>query len=355
MKEANYSDFTDKIDNIKTRRPLYGQIELTFRCSHNCIHCYCNNQLEDELGSLFWKCILDQIYDLGGMEITFTGGDPLVYKGFMEVYEYAKQKGFLINLFTSGYWLDKKRLDFLQSYPPLNIEITVNSMDKENYEKITRTRGTFDEVMKNIYEIKKKDLPLVLKCNGLKENKDEILKIKRFTEKLLGKKKFKFDSFIFPGLDRGEEPKRHRLTAEEIIEIEKQDKDMLEQRKEQLKHQRGFFNPDGPYHCNAWFTKYSINPQGILQFCHLTEKYSTDLKKESFKKGFDKFPDMLKERYKSNSKCISCEYKECCYHCPARAYLECGDEEAPVEYYCQLAKATRTFMAKGYKRVKQSL
>lgn len=339
MKEVDYADFIDKISEINVRKPLYGLIELTYRCSYSCIHCYCKNQPKEELSSSFWKNLLGQIYDLGGIELTFTGGEPLLYKSFLEVYQHAKKKGFLINIFTSGYNLNREVLNFLEESPPLNIEITLNSLDKKNYERITWTNGIFDTVMKNIYEIKKVNLPLAIKCSGLKENKDEILKIKEFTEKLLGKKKFKFDSFIFPGLNREREPTQHRLSAKEIIEIETQDKDMSNQKKKQLGEQCYCFNPEGIYHCNSWFTHYYINPQGILQFCHLTKKYSTDLKKEPLKGGFDKFLDVLNEKYKTNSRCVSCEYKEYCYHCPARAYLEVGDQESPVEYYCQLAKA----------------
>ena len=344
MKEIGYSEFTERIDKIKDRKPLHGQIELTYRCNYNCIHCYSKNQSRGKLDSAFWKDIISQVHDSGGMELTFTGGDSLLYEDFLEVYQYAKRKGFLINIFTNGFNFNKEILDFLEDCPPLNIEITINSLNKENYERITRAKGAFEKVMKHIEEIKNRNLPLVLKCNGLKENKDEILKIKEFTENLLGKKKFKFDSFIFPGLNHEEEPKRHRLTADEIRKIVSRDKDMLEEKRKQLEHQEHLFNPAGLYHCSSWLTSYFINPQGILQFCHLSKKYSTDLKKELFKTGFDKFLNILKEKHKTESRCISCKYKEYCYHCPARAYLETGSEEAPVEYYCELATETKKFM-----------
>jgi radical SAM protein with 4Fe4S-binding SPASM domain len=87
---------------------------------------------------------------------------------------------------------------------------------------------------------------------------------------------------------------------------------------------------------------YFINPYGLLQFCHLSTKYSTDLSKVPFKKGFyEEFPKLLGEKYQTNSKCVTCDNKDHCFHCPARAYLEVGDEEAPVEYFCRLAEKTR--------------
>ena len=328
---------------LRKRIPLYGQIELTYRCIHHCIHCYCRSQATKELGYFFWKNIIDQVYVLGGIEIVFTGGDPVMHKDFLKIYRYAKRKGFLISLFITGYSLNKKILDALQKDPPLNIEITINSLYKEKFERIAQKKGTFDKIMANIQKIKGRKLPLTLKCNGLKENKEEIIKIKKFTEKLLGRDHFKYDSMVLPGLCGEKEPIQHRLSPGEVIEIEEKDKDMRKQRLKQIKHQNQCFNPGGLYHCNSWFSQYFINPEGLLQFCHLTKKFSTDLKKKPFAEGFNRFLEVLGEKYKNKSKCVDCQLKEYCYKCPVRGYLENGDEEQPAEYYCQVAKAYKRF------------
>ena len=341
MKERGYDDFIKTLNKLPRRIPLFGQIELTNRCLFDCVHCYCKNQPLDEQTPSFWRGIIDQARALGGIELTFTGGDPFCYKGFLDVYRYAAKKGFIINVFTTGAILNKRILNCFKDYPPVSIEITLNSLDKNNYARITGVSGVFDKVMANIREIKSRGLPLILKCNGLRENKEEILKIKKFTEQLLGKKRFKFDSFIFPGLRGEKKPLKHRLSAEDIIAIEKKDRDMLAQRKKQLGRRSRWFNPAGLYHCNSWLTRYFINPQGLLQFCHLTKDYSTDLKQKSFKSGFDKFLGVLKEKYKGESECIDCELKEICYKCPARAYLETGNREEPVDYFCRLARARK--------------
>jgi len=343
MKEISFSDFSESLQGLKQRAPLYGQIELTWRCPCRCIHCYCASEPVRELKPLFWKDILDQVSVLGGLEVTFTGGDALLYPGFLEVYRHARKKGFLINVFTSAAVIDPKILKVLEKESPLSVEVTLNSLEETNYDRITGTRGLFHSVMKNIRDMKERGLPLVLKCNGLKENKDEILKIKKFAEELLGKGKFKFDSFIFPRLDQGKGPTGHRLSPAEIAAIESRDADMTVQKEAQLGHQPSWFNPEGLYHCNTWFTHYYINPQGLLQFCHLTQDCSTDLTKEPFKQGFDRFFDVLKFKYRKESKCRDCDLRAVCYKCPARAFLETGDPESPVEYYCEMARAKENF------------
>ena len=43
------------------------------------------------------------------------------------------------------------------------------------------------------------------------------------------------------------------------------------------------------------------------------------------------------QKFKKVSKCKECKLRAYCYYCPARAYLETGDEESSVEHYCELA------------------
>lgn len=344
MKELNYDAFIKSAVSARPRAPLFGQIELTYKCPLGCIHCYCSGQENRELSPAFWKDVISQARKAGGIEITFTGGDPLLYPGFREVYEHAVKNGFLINLFISGFYLSREILGCLTEHPPLNIEITLNSLKKSNYERIAGRKNSFEAVMTNIGRIKSSFLPLVIKCNGLKENKDEILDIKRFTENLLGKGHFKFDSFIFPGLNGDSRPVSHRLEPEEILEIEASDADMASQRGGESSRTPGWFNPGGLYHCNSWNNRYFINPAGILQFCHLTMENSTDLTGKKLIEGFERFPDILKKKYTKESKCINCGLKEFCLKCPARAFLETGDPESPVEYYCRMARMRKDGM-----------
>lgn len=223
MREIDFNTFSKKFDrSLRKRIPVDGQIELTYRCNYNCIHCYCSpynhpENKEKELSFLQWKKILDEIHQLGGIYLTLTGGEPLLHQDFLKIYNYARDKGFLITVFTNGFLLDDRYIRHFLDYRPFNIEITINGITAQTYESITGVKGSFKSIMDVIRKIKESGLPLVLKTNGLKENKDEILKIKEFIYKMLGKGKYKFDSFIVAGLDGSLEPARHRLKPQEIL------------------------------------------------------------------------------------------------------------------------------------------
>ena len=326
-------------------RPLAVQIALTYRCYYDCCHCYCSNQPKNELGFSFWKKVIDQIRSLGCVQLTFTGGDPMLHKDFPDIYRYARKSGFLVTIMSTGYGLNKKIYDVLENYPPFSIEITVNSLDKKNYERIIRTRNTFDRVMENIFEIKKRGLPLVIKCNALKENKGEILLIKKFAERLLGKNKFKFDLLILPGLNRERDPMRHRLLPHEGIAIVKNDA-MMKARLLAYNRRLGRGMRKMLYRCMTGRSSFFIDPQGIMRPCAISNACVADLKNRSVGSGMKKFIKIERKEYGAKSKCVHCQYRAYCYICPARAYLETGHQAAHSDYYCQLARSIKIFLKK---------
>lgn len=343
MIELDYKDFAVDFEKaIKTRKPLGGQIELTYRCNLDCVHCYCkgSENREKELTTEEWKDIIDEIHREGCLWLTFTGGEPFLRKDFLEIYKYASRKGFLITIFTNGTIVSSEILEFFKTKPPFLIEISLYATNPIVYEVITQTKGSFKKVMENIDRLVKTKIPLFLKTVILKQNKEEIVKVKALSEKLLGKRKFKCDFFIFSRINGDKTPCKYRLSPYEILEVENSDIDMIEQRKRERVHRNiDLHRPrEYLYQCNAWLTNFFISPYGSLQFCHLTEKFSVDLKEVSFREGFyNEFPKLLDVKFKTDSKCKTCSLRRLCYFCPSRAFLETGSCESPVEYYCQLA------------------
>ena len=382
MKTQSVGYFYDKLYGKKEHYPWNGQLELTYRCNLDCVHCYCKGledtshksqvtrykiqgtryKIEDrgqraecrkpniknrELTTREWKGILDEIHKEGCLWLTFTGGEPLIRDDFLEIYSYAKRKGFIITIFTNGLFFTEKIINYLEKSPPESIEITLNGITQSVYESITQVKGSFEKIMSVIKELTGRKLPLILKSNCLKQNKNEIGRIKAFTDKLLGKGnkrwKYKYDPMIYAGLNGDTAPCDYRLSPRELLETKKSDPEIWEEYKKGL---CGGFpslgrNKDFLYRCNSWFEQFFINPYGRLKFCVFSDKFSVNLRKQPFKESFYNWPHkILNEKFKTNSKCKDCSLRPICYHCPARAYLETGDEEASVSYFCELAKAT---------------
>jgi radical SAM protein with 4Fe4S-binding SPASM domain len=357
MKKSSFSAFIRKTVYKKEHYPWDGQLELTYRCSLNCVHCFCKGSEDKkrELATGEWKQILDTLRAEGCIWINFTGGDPLVRDDFLEIYAYAKARGFIITLFTTGYGLTPKILHYLEKSPPSTIEITLNGITKDTYEAITQVKDSFPRVIRNIKSLAKLKTKLILKSNCLKQNKGEIVRIKAWTEELLGKRsekkyRFKYGTLIYPRLNGDKSSCDHRLGFEEILKLRKQDPDIWKEYQKELHSDYPDLDKDRAflYQCTSWMLGFFINPYGRLKFCEFSDKFSVDLKTTAFREGFyHVFPQVLNERFRSDSKCRDCDLRRLCHYCPAKAYLETGNEEGPVPYYCYLAKKAANAMTKA--------
>lgn len=273
----------------------------------------------------------------------------MVREDFLELYSYAKRKGFIVSIITNGLGFNDKIIDYLVKSPPLFIEISLNGITKKVYESVTLKKGSFSKVMQIINVLAENNLPLKIKTTCMKQNKDQIAKIKQWTEGFLVKDKkkklnFEYGLNIYPGFEFDRSPCKYRLSPKEVQEIGEQIKGSWEVNKD-VTHNDSLGKPREKnflYRCNSWMDSFFIDPKGCLKFCEFSRKFSVDLKKENFGDSFYKMAfSVLNERYKTDSKCMDCYLRPNCNVCPAIAYLEEGDEEAPVEYYCKLAKAMK--------------
>lgn len=344
IKEKEYVEFCKEYScgHEKSTQPIEGQIELSYKCNYDCLHCYSKRlNKKKELNTSQWKRILDDIHNEGTIWLTITGGEPLLRDDFKEIYLYAKNKGFLITVFSNGYLFTDNIIKFFTKNPPYLIEISLNSLKADIYKYITGSpRGALNRIKKAIKKINRNGINLVLKTNALKENKEEIVKIKEFSQELLGRKHFKLDYLIIPKLDGDMAPCRHRLLPAEILELVKSDRDMrIQMHKIFRERNRLLRSAKHLYQCDSWLRKFYITPYGELRFCALTDKYSANLKKIKFREAFyRRSNDILKARFKNKIRCINCNLRAICYWCPSRSFLEKGCEESPIAYYCNLAK-----------------
>jgi len=118
--------------------------------------------------------------DLGVKKLRITGGEPLVRKNIMQLFNSLGKKlgkGLEeLTLTTNGSQLDHYAKDLFKS-GVRRINISLDSLDKSKFKRITRN-GDFDKVIKGIMAAKKVGLKIKINTVALKGiNDDEILKL----------------------------------------------------------------------------------------------------------------------------------------------------------------------------------
>ncbi|MDA2938621.1 radical SAM protein [Acidobacteria bacterium AH-259-A15] len=349
MQPQRYSDFSLNISqNLGAERaPLNATIELTLRCPLTCAHCYNNLPMGDRearLAELSYEehCrILDEITEAGCFWLLYTGGEIFARKDFLDIYTYAKQKGLLITLFTNGTIITPKIADYLTEWRPFSIEITLYGRTRETYEKLTGIPGSYDRCMRGIRLLMERNLPLKLKTVAVSINKHEVWDMKRFVEEELGLE-FKFDGMINPRIDCSQSPLATRLKPEEVVALDLEDPKRTaawtKHTQASIDRTHLWAHSDEVYNCGGGINSFSIDPYGKVSICVLSHFDSYDLRKGSFREGWESFLSEVRHKKRSRlTKCVACGLKEMCGMCPANGELENGDAEAPVDFLCHVA------------------
>ena len=341
---TSYAQFGKELHKrvMEKRIPITGSFELTFRCNLRCVHCYCNLPLNDkeavekELTTQDVFKIFDQMAEAGCLWLLITGGEPLVRKDFLEVYAYAKKKGFIITLFTNGMLMTPEIADYLAEWRPFLIEITLYGATKETYEKVTGVPGSFLRCKKGIDLLLDRKIPLGLKTMVMTLNHDELWEIKEYAERL--DVKFRFDPALNPRLDGSKAPCSLRLSPEDVLKLDLTDEKRAKEWKDFCEKFIGPPQSDGLFDCGAGVSTFHIDPYGQMSMCEMVRFKSYDLRNGSFEEGWHQFlPELLALKPAGDYPCARCELISLCGQCPGWAWLENGNPELPVEYLCQLA------------------
>ena len=349
METGSYSDFSARLhETVRAGRiPVNVTVEVTRRCPLSCAHCYNNLPMADvaardaELTTAEHHRLLDELAAAGCLWLLYTGGEVFARRDFLDIYTYAKRRGFIVTLFTNGTLLTPGIADTLVEYRPFAIEITLYGRTRETYERLTGVPGSYDRCLRGIALLKERGLPLTVKTVAVALNVHEVGAMKEFVEADLGLP-FRFDSMMTPRIDCSQSPLEVRLTPEEIVGLDLADP---ARRREWQDFSCQFVGPqqapgheDEVYHCGGGVNSFSVGPTGLMSICVLSHRDTYDLRTGSLEEGWRHFLARVRARKITRvTKCTSCHLKTVCGMCPANAELEAGDPETPVEFLCHVA------------------
>jgi radical SAM protein with 4Fe4S-binding SPASM domain len=349
LEQISYGAFSAELHQRQSgeRVPLQVSIEVTRRCPLACLHCYNNLPMGDmeakqrELSKEDHFKMLDELVDMGCFWILYTGGEIFARKDFLEIYTYAKKKGFLITLFTNGIIINEQIADYLAEWPPFAIEITLYGRTRKTYEALTAIPGSYDRCLRGIRLLKERGLPLKLKTVATSINKHEVLAMRRFAEEELGVE-FKMDGQINPRIDCSQSPLAVRLTPEEVVALEMRDQKVANEYRKLA--ERDLYNPpnlstvDTVYICGGGVNSFAVNAYGEVGICVISQRETFSIREAGVKRVWEESLRQLRSRKRTRvTKCVECRIQSLCAMCPANGELENGDRESPVAFLCSVA------------------
>ncbi len=151
------------------------QINLTNDCNLRCTHCYLAAGINDkkELNLSNLKETLKELTTLvGKSEVVFSGGEPLIYEGVLDILKFTKEMGHKVILFTNGMLITDEIFEEIKDVLD-EIQLSMEGVSKEKFE-LVRGKSTYDSFIKALEIIKKNEIKCTLAITAIENTLEDL-------------------------------------------------------------------------------------------------------------------------------------------------------------------------------------
>lgn len=156
------------------------QIHPTRHCNLHCLHCYSlSGPREREAIAVETLCAaiddaLLEDYDA----VSVSGGEPLMYRGLVDVLAHAKARGMLTAVTTNGMLLTERAVQRLATVVDL-VAVSIDGM-AESHDRMRARAGAFDAMRRGLPVLRKHRVPFGLLFTLTQFNVSELAAVAEF-------------------------------------------------------------------------------------------------------------------------------------------------------------------------------
>jgi len=347
---------------LKLQAPFLVVWNYTNACNLRCKHCYqrAGTMSSDELTLEERLNIVDQLVDNDVVAIAFSGGEALLRDDFWDVARHAAREGLYLSLATNGTLLTKDVVRRLMDVGIQYFEISLDSIDPLKHDAFRGVSGAWGRTVTGIQNVVAQDGAYSCIANTItNENYHELDDLVAFSKKL-GVDRTLIFNFIPVGrgadiIDTDLPPDVRENVLQQMYKHLSGQDEKYElfttapqfSRVCMMNSQTGvislahvgaaeFSDKVGLLAeyiggCGAGRMYSAIQPNGIVTPCVFLPIPVGDLRSELFIDIWKNAEVMqsLRERSDLKGHCGSCDYRNICGGCRARAYAYFNDIKAP--------------------------
>lgn len=335
------------------KAPVCGSVmlELTYRCSEKCIHCYnpgaSRNDTEEshrsygfqEINIDDYKTIIDDLYDNGLFKVCLTGGDPFAKEGVWEIIDYLYEKEIAFDIFTNGQSLYGKEERLAKRYPR-SVGLSIYSLEDEIHDGITRVKGSLSRTVSVTRRLSDLSVPEYIKCCVMKANLNSYHTIYSLADEVGAK--LQVDINVSDSIDGDKCVRTYLKPSEEEYKILLRDPNTLSyvdiNGEDYTQFDLDFAINQRP--CNAGIKSFCICPDGSVIPCCAFHYILGNILKSSIKEivNTQEYHKWEAITLKDYDKCVSCKHIAFCSLCSGFNYAENGKITEPSYDNCFLAE-----------------
>lgn len=339
----------------QSHTPVNGSIELLPLCNMNCDMCYVRLSREEmeRQGRLRtaeeWLEIGRQMKDAGVLFLLLTGGEPLLYPDFRELYLGLRRLGMILTINTNGTLIDEEWAAFFGKYKPRRVNITLYGADEKAYANLCHYPGGFARTISGIRLLQKYGVDVKVGGSLARANRGDLDRILEIGEQM--DVPVRVDTYMMPAARERELPfaMQSRLEPEEAAQARvcalkrEMGAELFGQYTaesiDRAEHPEPAEEKPGQMACMAGQCSFTINWQGEMRPCVILGKPAISVFESGFQNAWKKLMEET-GNIRLSARCSVCHLRHLCRTCAASALLEAGSYEAVPEYMCRYAKET---------------
>lgn len=314
------------------------QWHLTQACDLSCRHCYDRSSRKAQglgeayriLDSLFDFCQQHHVYG----QVTLTGGNPLLYPHFFEVYQRAADLGFLTAVL--GNPVTAEQLDRMTAIQqPEFYQISIEGLQKHNDH--IRGDGHYDRSLAFLDLLRQKNIYSMVMLTLTKDNMDQVLPLAAILEDRVDL--FTFNRLAAVGEGAALQPvpcDSYAAFLANYLEAATGSRTMS--LKDNLLNilcadgQRSLFGGCAGYGCGAAFNFVSLLPDGEVHACRKFPSPVGHISSHSFSQIYHS--EKAKKYRRGAEECRSCRIRPVCGGCLAVSWASGRDIFIQKDPYC---------------------
>ena len=323
--------------------PFSLHLDLTSECNERCVHCYVPRNKHHYIDSDQACMVMSQFRDMGGLQITLSGGECLLHPDFEKILRFSRDLDLSVSVLSNLTCLTDHYAQLFKDMNLSLVQVSLYSMDPLIHDSITRLNGSFSRTKKSIERLRALDVPLQISCPCMKQNykgyRDVLdyaysMKIKAYTDYIMMARSDGTTDNLSNRLSLEESKELMRTIMEHELEMRKNLSDGIETlAPDKLADQPlcgvGLdaisLGADGNYYACSGFQGYPLG--NCLE--HSLREVWEDSPRIKYLRGLRKrdFP-----------KCTSCPDSAFCAMCLVRNFNETGNMLNVSKHFCDVAR-----------------
>lgn len=350
------------------RIPISASFELTPVCNLKCDMCYVRMGADEvkRTGGLRsreqWLHTAEELRQAGTLFLLLTGGEPLLYPEFADLYVRLKQMGFILTINTNATLMTEEVIGLFQKCRPRRVNVTLYGSSNETYRELCHVSEGFDRCMRGLRLLKQGGIDTKINFTLLKKNYADyprLLEIARELDMPVSVSSY-LSVFRSQTCTSQLDIPQIRLDAGRVAEA---DIEYLKFKKGDgysayVEEMGGFLQCNVPtvsegqgLTCRAGKSSCWINWQGVMTPCVDMDTPAASLDRMLVAEAW-KMMTEERERLPLHTECAGCALRPVCDVCYANARNEkrrCGS----LHYLCEMAAAKKELLIKESENLRE--